>query len=218
MTTTLAQLRADVKLAFLQRGDVDSQVEQWLNDAQLAMASSLRIRELEAASTMTLVNLPVTDIYLQPTDLWAPIILVNTSKRRMEIKFKPLEVVLTRLATPVGDPSEVAIRGTTFIFRPAPKDADVVELTYKIKVPPMSSVVNMTLPDEFRPVLVLEAVLYGMHMLQEEDRAAPFIQMRNEKLAIIGNQRGEEFFARQEGAIIQWDTAQGTRQMWPSYR
>ncbi len=205
MGVPLSTMRDEVKKVLVDRADVDSLIDRWLNDAQLMLATQLRIRELEAASTLTAVISPVTDIYAIPEDMWAPIYLLNTSKAEMEIKLSPLEKVLKRPKTPVGDPDIYAVRGNTFIFRPAFKNTDVIELTYKVKVPLMvAGIVDMFLPDEFRRVVVMDAAAYSMHILQEEERAQAYIAIRNSELQKIGDQRGEEFIAREMGMLLTW--------------
>lgn len=203
MSITLASMRDEAKLALGSRSDItDSMIDGWLNASQLALATRLRIFEIEAAVTFSLIASPVTDIYGVPSDFWSPIILVNTSNNREEVSLKPLKTLLAKLSTPAGRVSEYSLRGKTSIFRPAPSTVDVLEWTYKKRVPTMTSSVDLTLPDEFAPAVTFDAIVRGMHLNGEEDRAAIYRQHRDDALASVGDQRGEEFGQREEGVQI----------------
>lgn len=196
-------MRDEAKLALGSRSDItDALIDGWLNASQLALASRLRVFEIEAAVTFTLIISPVTDIYGVPADFWSPIILVNTSNNRDEIDLKPIKTILTKIATPAGRVSQYGLRGKSTIIRPASSTADVLEWTYKKRVPTMTALVNLTLPDEFAPAVMFDAIVRGMHIVGEEDRAAIYRQHRDDSLAGIGDQRGEEFAQREEGVII----------------
>lgn len=203
MSTTLASMRDEAKLALGSRSDLtDAMIDGWLNASQLAFATRLRIFEIEAAVTFLLIASPVTDIYGVPDDFWSPIMLVNTSNNREEVKLRPLKTILAKPSIPTGRVSEYTLRGATSIFRPAPASIDTLEWTYKRRVPTMTSSIGLTLPDEFAPAVVFDAVIRGMYLNGEEDRAAIYRQHRDDSLAAIGDQRGEEFASREEGVII----------------
>jgi len=203
MSTTLSSMRDEVKLALGSRGDItDAMVDGWLNASQLALATRLRIFEIEAAVTFSLIASPVTDVYGVPDNFWAPIILVNTSNNREEIHLKPVKTILAKPSTPTGRVSEYSLRGKTSVFRPAPSTADVLEWTYKKRLDPMSATVDMTLPDEFAPAVTFDGIVRGMYINGEEDRAGIYRQHRDDALALIGDQRGEEFASRDEGVVI----------------
>lgn len=222
MAVTLTTLSDEVRKVLVDRSDLNTLIDVWLNDAQLMLATQLRIREIETAATLvavaairdpiTNVVTATTDIYALPTDFWVPIYLKNSSKQDMQIKFKALDIVLLRQVEPVGDPDIVAIRGNTFIFRPAFNTADTIELTYTLKVPTMTAsapIVDMFLPDEFRRVLVMDTAAYAMHVVGEEDRAQAYVAIRDVELRKIGDQRGQEFLAREQGTILQWSGREG---------
>lgn len=212
MAVTLAGMRDEVRKVLVDRQDINTLIELWLNDAQLMLATQLRIREIEAAATLTAVISPVTDIYAAPDDFWVPEFLKNTSKQDMEIKLKALDVVLKRQTTPVGDPDIFAIRGNTLVFRPAFKEEDVIEMTYVIKVPTMTATVDMFLPDEFRRVVVMDTSAYALFVVGEEDRAQVYLAVRDAELKKIGDQRGQEFLAREMGTILSWSGREGANQ------
>jgi hypothetical protein len=203
MSVTLSSMRDEAKLALGSRSDItDAMVDSWLNMSQLALATRLRIFEIEAAVTFDLIASPVTDIYGVPSDLWAPMILVNLSNNREEVSLRPIKTLLAKSATPAGRVREYGLRGKTTIFRPAPSTVDTLEWTYKKRVPTMTSVVNLTLPDEFAAAVIFDAIVRGMHLNGEEDRAQIYRAHRDDALAAIGDQRGEEFGQREEGVQI----------------
>lgn len=203
MSITLASMRDEAKLALGSRSDIaDAMVDAWLNASQLALATRLRIFEIEAAVTFSTIASPVTDVYGTPEDFWSPIILVNVSNRRTEIPLKPIKTLLAKPTTPVGRIIEYGLRGKTTIFRPSPSTVDTLEWTYKRRVPTMTTTVDLTLPDEFAPAVMFDAVVRGMHINGEEDRAQIYRAHRDDALAAIGDQRGEEFGQREEGVQI----------------
>lgn len=203
MSITLVSMRDEAKLALGSRDDItDTLVDGWLNASQLALATRLRILEIEAAVTFALIASPVTDIYGIPSDFWSPVMLVNTSNRRAEVKLRPIKTILAKEATPAGVVSEYGFRGKSIVTRPASATVDVLEWTYKKRMPTMTATVDLTLPDEFAPAVVFDAIVRGLHLVGEEDRAQIFRQHRDDALASIGDQRGEEFAQREEGVQI----------------
>jgi hypothetical protein len=217
MATTLASMREEVQKAFVGRTDIDTLINQWLNDAQLMLATQLSIHEIECVWNLTFdieSGTTYNDTYAVPDDMWSPMIMRNTTQydlqvppvsqgSTMEIKYRPLEVIVKRTRTPAGKPDVFALRAGTFVFRPEPDAADVIELTGKRRPPTMTSGQAMLLPDEFKSVVVYDAIVRGLPIMQEEDRATTFVQLRNEELRKIGDQRGDEFKASLEGAVIE---------------
>lgn len=204
MSIPLATMRDQVALVLGGRTDVTTaMMNSWLNQSQLALASRLRVYEIEAAATFVLSTVgPNNDIYSHPTNFWAPILLVNTSDKRGKVPLKPIETILV---TDTSIPSRVTmygIRGKTFVFRPLPNVADILELTYKMRPATMTDSVDMTLPDEFEPAVVFDAIVRGLHLTGDEDRAEIYRNHRNDALGQVGDARGEEFALRQEGVVV----------------
>jgi hypothetical protein len=201
MSTGLVTMRDEVKLAIGSRTDItDPMVDNWLNISQLALASRLRIFEIEAAVTFALI--PATDIYGQPLNFWSTIVMVNTSVDRQLIRLKPIESILTQPISATGRVTQFGLRAKSLIFRPVPTTADTLEWTYKKRPSTMTSLVNLTLPDEFGPAVVFDAIVRALYLTGEEDRAAIYREHRDDVLAGIGDQRGEEFAQREEGVIM----------------
>lgn len=203
MTTTLAEMHAEVKLAHGNRSDIETQIDAWLNQAQRSFVTNLNIREVEAGATLVLNPSQTNpDIYALPGDFFVPMLLVNVTQDRQEIKLRNLDVILAQIATPANNPAIYALRGLTMVLRPQPSTADTVELTYRIRPAAMTSGVDMTLPDEFMYAVIFDASARGFLIQNEEARAGVFTKNRDSELAMIGNQRSQEMFAREDGAVL----------------
>ena len=203
MTTTLAELHAEVKSAHGGRTDIETQIDAWLNQAQRSFVTNLNIREVEQGATLIFDPAQTSpDIYALPADFYVPMFLINVSNERQEIHLRPLDIILTQIPTPADAPSTYALRGSTMIVRPQPASADTIELTYRLRPPTMTSSVDMTLPDEFMYAVIFDAAARGFFLQNEELRAAAFTKNRDNELAMIGNQRGQEMFAREDGTSL----------------
>lgn len=213
MSTTLAQMHADVKLAMVGRADIEANIDDSLNQSQLALSKLLRIRELE--KVITFATAMTVDTYSFASagcsDLWAPIALINTSQQRNEVKYKPLVALLTEDIVSNNHPDRYSLRGTNFFLRPVPGFVDTLELTYRFVPATMTASVGMTLPDQYRPAVTFDAIARLFFLLQDEERTQLFEARRDRELAAAGAQRGEEVLASELGMQLDTDSGLGLK-------
>ena len=123
---------------WIDRGDLDTKIPDFIALAEARIARRLRVRGVEERSTTVMVS--GQEYYSLPTDfLEARRIKINSSPIRV-LKYKtPTQITEMYPSGTIGDSKYYTIIGNELQLKPSPNSTDTLEIAYFTKLLPLSN-------------------------------------------------------------------------------